>query len=183
MNFGPLEFAAYLRRKELKATESAAVQAARAAAPEGRAEDNHLTIVSGVPTLSPVELAATAESVSVYEAVAVGTAGTRAVPESVRVAVQVTQRPLVLVLSSHQAVHWQLTLAPDVDLRAALLAGGGDSRVSGAGLVPISSIGGFYAFKRGSEEFQHLEREVLRCIGRKIGSFQSAYATQSFDIV
>lgn len=176
MNYGPLEFAAYLRRQDAKSPESAAVQAARAAAPASRPEDNRLTIVTGPQSLTPVD------AVSVYEAVAMSVSAARAVPESVRVEVKVTARPLVLVLSSHQAVRWELVLAPGVDLCAVLLAGVGESRVSGAGAAPVSSIGGFYAFKRGSEEFLHLEREVMRCIGRNVENFYSAYATQSFEI-
>ena len=182
MNYGPLEFAAHLRRKEAKQQESAAVQAARAAAPESRPEDNRLTIVTGGHSLSQIARGARVEAVSVYEAVAMSSAGARTAPESVQVRVKPMLRPLVLVLSSHQAVHWELALAPGTELCAVLLAGGGESRVSGAGDAPISSIGGFYAFKRGSEEFLHLEREVMRCIGRNIENFHSAYATQSFEI-
>jgi hypothetical protein len=182
MNHGPLEFAAHLRRREAKQPESAAVQAARAAAPVMRPEARRLTIVAGAQSLSQIARNARIDAVSVYEAVAMSASVARTVPESVQVRVKPMLRPLVLVLSSHQAVHWQLALAPGTDLCAVLLAGGGESRVSGAGETPISSIGGFYAFKRGSEEFQHLEREVMRCIGRNIENFHSAYATQSFEI-
>ena len=45
MSYGPLEFAAYLRRKGKR--EPAAVQAARAASAAPRAPENRLTIVSG----------------------------------------------------------------------------------------------------------------------------------------
>jgi hypothetical protein len=54
--------------------------------------------------------------------------------------------------------------------------------VAGPGAAVISSIGGFYAFKRGSAEFKHLESEVLRCTGRNIDGFQSDYAGDSFEI-
>jgi len=46
----------------------------------------------------------------------------------------------------------------------------------------VASIGGFYAFKHGSAEFQHLESEVMRCTGQRIGTFQSVYAGKSFEI-
>jgi hypothetical protein len=81
--------------------------------------------------------------------------------------------PLVLVLSSHQPVCWRLELEAGLDLQAVLLAGGGKSHVSGAPQVPVSSMGGFCAFRPGSLEYQHLEREVLRCTGRAIARFFS----------
>ena len=46
----------------------------------------------------------------------------------------------------------------------------------------VTSIGGFYAFKRGSAEFKHLEKEVRRCTGRGIDRFQSEYAGHRFVI-
>ena len=70
------------------------------------------------------------------------------------------------MLSSHQTVHWELTLAPGATLRAVLLSGYGESTVAGAGDALVTSIGGFYAFKQGSAEFKHLESEVMRCTGR-----------------
>jgi len=86
------------------------------------------------------------------------------------------------VLSSHQAVQWELALEPRASLRAVLLSGYGESRVVGAGDALVSSIGGFYAFKRGSAEFKHLETEVMRCTGRRIATFRSVYAGGSFEI-
>ena len=88
----------------------------------------------------------------------------------------------MLVLSSHQTVHWELALEPGATLRAVLLSGYGESTVAGAGDALVSSIGGFYAFKRGSAEFKHLESEVMRCTGRDIDTFQSVYAGRSFEI-
>jgi hypothetical protein len=63
-----------------------------------------------------------------------------------------------------------------------LLSGYGESNVQGAGDAVVASIGGFYAFKHGSAEFRHLESEVTRCTGRRIGTFQSVYAGRSFVI-
>jgi hypothetical protein len=54
MNFGPLEFAAHLRRKDLKTAEPATVRAARAAAPALRPIESRLTIVSASSELVPV---------------------------------------------------------------------------------------------------------------------------------
>jgi hypothetical protein len=181
MNYGPLEFAAYLNRKKGKRKDSATVEAARAAAP-AREPANRLTVISGPRNLPRLARAAQVEAVSVYEAVAMNAPCTTRAEGPVRVHVRATPRSVVLVLSSHQAVEWQITLAPDASLAAVLLSGYGHSTVAGAGLTPISSIGGFYAFKRGSAEFIHLEHEVLRCTGRSIDNFQSMYAGSAFEI-
>ena len=180
MNYGPLEFGAYLQRRGTGQDESAEVRAARAAAPEARPEDNRLSIVSGPNELRPLAPGATVESVSVYEAIVDRAPGRRSDP--VRVRVQRAWRPVVLVLSSHQPVCWQIEPAEGVDLRAVLLAGSGESRLSGAPQVPVTSIGGFYAFKRGSLEFQHLEREVWRFTGCSIEHFYGAYAEEQFEV-
>jgi hypothetical protein len=156
------------------------VAAAREAAPRSPARDpslrSHLTIISGGSMKPHVE------AVSVYEAVALRAPGTPHSGEPVSVVVRQTSRPVVLVLSSHQAVHWKITVAPDATLSAVLLSGYGKSTVSGAGKALVTSIGGFYAFKRGSAEFKHLETEVRRCTGRNIEGFQSQYAGHSFVI-
>src|SRR5262245_23382042 len=181
MNFGPLEFAAYLSRKDDQLKESAAVEAARAAAPE-RKPANRLTIVSGPRRMPRLARDAQVEAVSVYEAVAMRAPCAPRADGPVDVRVKATAHPVVLVLSSHQSVEWRLALAPEAQLAAVLLSGYGQSTVAGAGLTPITSIGGFYAFKRGSAEYLHLEQEVLRCTGRNIDHFQSMYAGSSFEI-
>jgi hypothetical protein len=181
MNFGPLEFAAYLRRKGAKKAESAAVKAAREAAPAA-VPTNRLSIIAGPGALRSLSRSAQVEAVSVYEAVAVPAPGSAGVAGRVSVLVRPTLRPVVLVLSSHQTVEWRLELQPGAELAAVLLSGYGESTVSGAGEASVSSIGGFYAFKRGSAEFRHLEDEVMRCTGRAIENFQSVYAGQNFEV-
>jgi len=182
MNYGPLEFAAYLKRKREGKKESAAVKAARAAAPRSRPEKNQLTVLSGTGLLPRLARTAQVNAVSVYEAVAMGAPGAPRLHGPVRVLVRAALRPVVLVLSSHQTVEWELTLAPGATLAAVLLSGYGESTVAGAGSALVSSIGGFYAFKRGSAEFKHLEQEVMRCTGRNIEHFQSVYAGDTFEI-
>jgi hypothetical protein len=183
MNFGPLEFAAHLKGKGAKKKESAAVVAARDAAPVAVPDDtNELTIISGPQTLALLGRAAQVEAVSVYEAVAMRPPSSPRRHGPVRVIVRRTLRPVVLVLSSHQTVEWQIEIAPGAELKAVLISGYGESTVAGAGNAPISSIGGFYAFKRGSAEFKHLEVEVMRCTGHNIENFQSVYAGNSFEI-
>ena len=181
MNYGPLEFAEYLARKGGNQDDSATVKAARAAAPDIRPA-NRLTIISGGTLLTRVTRASQVEAVSVYEAVAVHSPRVPRSCGAVSVLVRATMRPVVLVLSSHQTVHWELTLAPGAILRAVLLSGYGESTVSGSGDAHVTSIGGFYAFKQGSAEFRHLESEVMRCTGRPIETFRSVYAGRSFEI-
>ena len=181
MNYGPLEFAAYLARKGADQNDSATVKAARAAAPATRPA-NRLTIISGGTLLTRVTRASQVEAVSVYEAVAVHSPRIQRPRGQVKVLVRATLRPVVLVLSSHQSVYWELTRAPGAKLRAVLLSGYGESTVTGAGDAHVTSIGGFYAFKQGSAEFKHLESEVMRCTGRPIETFRSVYAGRSFEI-
>ena len=181
MNYGPLEFAEYLSRGGSSQSVSATVKAARDAAPDTRPA-NRLTIVSGITSLTRMARAAHVEAVSVYEAVAIHSPRIPRPLGPVLVLVRASSRPVVLVLSSHQAVQWELALEPGVTLRAVLLSGYGESKVHGAGDAVLASIGGFYAFKRGSAEFKHLESEVSRCTGRRIGTFQSVYAGKSFVI-
>jgi len=171
MNFGPLEFGAYLRRQESYQEDSAEVRAARDAAPRPEPAHHRLAIRAARD--------ARPEPVSVYEAIIDRGTGPG---DPIRVRVQPAWRPVVLVLSSHQAVHWQIEAAPGVDLRAILLAGSGDSSVTGAPFIPVSSIGGFYAFKPGSLEYRHLELEVQRCTGCAIEHFHRTYADGHFDL-
>jgi len=182
MNYGPLEFAAYLNRKEDGKTESAAVKAAREAAPRSKPSQNRLTIISGSGLLPRLARSAQVEAVSVYEAVAMRAPCTPPSHGPVSVLVKAALRPVVLVLSSHQTVAWEIEIAPGATLAAVLISGYGESTVAGAGDALVSSIGGFYAFKRGSAEFKHLEQEVLRCTGRNIENFQSVYAGNTFTV-
>jgi hypothetical protein len=182
MNYGPLEFAAYLSRKRNGKQESAVLKAARSAAPRSKPSQNRLTIISGSGLLPRLARKAQIEAVSVYEAVAMRAPCAPRSSGPVKVLVRVALRPMVLVLSSHQAVAWELDVTPGARLAAVLISGFGDSTVAGAGDALVSSIGGFYAFKRGSAEFKHLEQEVLRCTGRSIENFQSVYAGNSFEV-
>ena len=181
MNYGPLEFAAYLASK-VSQRDSATVEAARAAAPADIPETARLTVISGSTLLARVARDAQVEAVSVYEAVAVHTRGALNAACPVGVLVRSTPRPVLLVLSAHQTVRWEISLLPGAALCAVLLSGYGDSKVAGAGTALVTSIGGFYAFRRGSPEFKHLESEVMRCTGRHIDSFQSVFAGRSFEV-
>ena len=180
MNFGPIEFAAYLRRRGMRGGEAAAVTAARDAAPAPPVERNRLAVVSGAAELAHSSRNP-ALTVGVFEAIA-GPVNAAAAARPLRVRVKSSAGPVVLVLSSLQGVRWNVELAPRAALVAVLLAGCGDSTVTGVGEVPVLSIGGFYAFRAGSEEFRHLENEVLRATGCGIHGFERARADGDVEI-
>lgn len=178
MNFGPVEFAAYLRRKGVGKVESATVRAAEDAVPP-RAVTNRLTIVSGPREMRRVARDPHAVPVHVFEAIATRTDARRA-DDAVTVTVR-SPHFVVLVLSAHQEVTWQIARVADTRLAAVLVAGSGQSRVRGAGDAPVSSLGGFYAFRRGTSEFRHLEDHVRRLTGQGVARFQSEYAASGFE--
>ena len=67
-------------------------------------------------------------------------------------------------------------------LTAVLMSGYGESTVAGAGAALVTSIGGFYAFKRGSAEFRHLEDEVHALHWPRHRELPVGYAGHSFEI-
>jgi hypothetical protein len=178
MNFGPLEFSAYLRRRDAARSETAEVRAARDAVPSAAPAANRLTIVTGPREMRRVARDPNVIPVHVYEAITTRTDA--ASDEPVRVAVR-SVHSVVLVLSSHQPVTWRIERLPCTSLEAVLIAGCGRSRVFGAGDATVTSLGGFYAFRRGSGEFRQLEDHVQRLTGRGIARFRSAYSSARFE--
>lgn len=170
MNYGPLEFADYLRRNT-KMADSATVRAARATQ-AAAAPVNLLRVVSGPLNVGRAGRAGDTP-LNVCEAVAMNPPEQAHSPGRVSIAVTSTERALVLVLSSHQPVQWRLSVSPGAEVRALLLSGFGHSTVVGAEGIAVHRIGGFYAFRRGSVEYRHLESEVRRCTGQPIGEFRS----------
>src|SRR5688572_24017729 len=107
MNYGPLEFAAWLRRSK-DAVDSAAGRAADAAAPES-SRPNQLVIPSGQRQLTPVARPEGCQAAVVYEAVVMRPPSTPGLPAEVPVRMEITSSPVVLVLSSHEVVRWRLS--------------------------------------------------------------------------
>jgi len=175
MNYGPLEFAAHLRRRTQN--DSSTVRAAREAAAVPREQENRLTIFSGPRELRPMAPGAGAPRVDVFEALATNTSTDTYKP--LHVAVSSNLRPVVLVLSAHLPLCWHIDVASGAQLQAVLLAGSGDMQVQGTGEALVTSIGGYYAFRPGSDAYRHLEQEVLRTTGATIERFQGASATGS----
>ena len=178
MNFGPLEFSSYLRRKDAARGDSAEVRAARDAVPPPHPAANRLSIVSGPRELRRVARDPNVIPVHVYEAITTRTDAACA-EEPVRVVVS-SVHSVVLVLSSYQSVTWRIERMAGTSLEAVLIAGCGQSRVFGAGDAHLASLGGLYVFRRGSSEFRHLEDHVRRLTGRGIARFHSACSGPQF---
>jgi len=182
MNFGPLEFADYLRRRGEDRSDLPTVRAARAAAP-APSSVKHFDVLSGPRAWPPRLYQKRLDPACVFEAVATCPTNESFVPDVVRVMVKAMRRPAVLVLSSHQGVEWQVELDPGTRVVAVMLGGFGYSTVAGVEPALVHRIGGFYAFKPGSVEYRHLESEVRRCTGRDIAGFQqSVYTGEAFEV-
>lgn len=145
--------------------------------------------VNGIPVRSgPIaDLARDAqiEAVGVYEP-AGSSSGGNALPVRRRAPITVTLRrsakPVVLVLSSYEAVDWRLIVGSGVQLKAVLLAGYKESTVTGAGSVRVVTIGSMHAYELGSGGYAQLQREVIRWTGRPIDAFQGKYAGSLFMV-
>ncbi|MFG6430776.1 hypothetical protein [Roseateles sp. LYH14W] len=100
----------------------------------------------------------------------------------VTVTVRRSLRPLVLVLTSYEAVQWHVRLEPGARLAAVLLGGYYESTVLGAGEARVLRIGRTYAYQQEGQEFQALQREVSRWAGRPVSLFQTGYHGTSFTV-
>jgi hypothetical protein len=99
---------------------------------------------------------------------------------TVQVRVRKSAKPLILSLSSYEPVRWVLTLEPGAELAAVLTSGFHTSEVLGAPNVRAYAIGRYYAYKRGSNEFASLDREVRCWTGKSVDVFQGSYSGESF---
>lgn len=145
--------------------------------------------VGGVPVIAgPIATAAgdaAIEAVGVYQSSSYDSRrpGMRATaPGPVNVLVKRAEKPIVLVLSSHEPVHWRVSLSSGAELRAVLLSGYHDSTVSGIGDVRVVNLGRMYAHEQGSGSFSQLQTEVMRWTGKPIESFQGRYSGNSFTV-
>lgn len=126
---------------------------------------------------------ATVEGVGVYQA-AGGSRGFREQPkiQEVRVRVKRSDKPLVLVLSSYEAVGWRIILDPGARLNAVLVSGYHDSSVMGFGNARLITIGRHHAYTLDSPGFSSLSKEVYRWTGKAIGVFQGRYEGADFIV-
>jgi hypothetical protein len=143
--------------------------------------------VNSVPVIDPpfAQLAKDAriEAVGVYEPAGSSTgagpmAKRRKMP--ITVVVRPSNTPIVLCLSSYEAVSWRLSVLPGAKLKAVLLSGYEESTVEGAGSAPVQTMGREYAYESGKTA--QLQREVLRWTGKPISAFQGKYTGSSFEV-
>lgn len=135
-----------------------------------------------MPGLGAVPADALVHMVGVYEGRAAPGAPRTREPRAVRVTVQPSARPIVLVLASHEPVNW-LVQGQGGRVAAVLLSGHHPSNVTGVGSVPVLRIGRSHAYSPSSPEYVQLRRTVTQYTGaREIRSFQGAYAGAEFTV-
>jgi hypothetical protein len=100
----------------------------------------------------------------------------------VEVRIRRSSKPVVLVLSSYEAVRWTLITEPGARLNAVLLSGYKQSQVVGAGSARVFMIGSNFAYKLGSSEYNTLDQETMRWTGKGIGVFQGRYEGSAFSV-
>ena len=100
----------------------------------------------------------------------------------VRVVVNRSVQPVVLVLTSYEAVSWQLDVRPGANLQAILLGGYHDSELTGAAGVRVIRLGRVYAYQSGGEPFMRLNAEVIRWIGKGASDFEGRYYGSRYTV-
>jgi hypothetical protein len=137
---------------------------------------------AGAP-LADIGRTAQVEAIGVYQG-ATGTpqAGGMRRPGAVEVRLRRSARPLVLVLSSYEPVRWVLVPEPGAQLAAVLVSGYYPSQVAGAGSARVIMAGDAYAYKQDSGQYEALNRQVLRFVGKGIGLFQGRYEGSNFSV-
>ncbi|MDR1368288.1 MAG: hypothetical protein LBJ76_06170, partial [Candidatus Accumulibacter sp.] len=109
----------------------------------------------------------------------------RAAPSRPSGAVQVRVRrgrPVLLVLSSYEPVHWRIQREPGAKVVAVLRGGYFASEVSGAGDARVYDIGRVYSYKRGDDNYARLDKEVRQWTGKRIDTFQGRHSGKSFEV-
>ncbi len=112
---------------------------------------------------------------------------------SVQVVIRETQKPVMLLLSAYQPVHWQLQLADDAQLKYVLVMGRHEQRVTIAENAEVTvhilkknvSFDGQYriAAKGEGNNFINTHNFVQKLTGGILQTFQYTYkATQGFSI-
>jgi hypothetical protein len=173
--------------KQLLTEEQRVQQEKNAMAIAGREGFKLERVVDGIPVASGPLLAvakdAQIEGVGVYES-KYGShgIGKPSVPGVVTVALQRSPQPIVLVLSSYEPVHWQISGARSANLKAVLLSSYKSSTVSGVDGLQVIQMGSHYAYEQGSAGFAGLQREVIKRTGKGIETFQGKYSGTSFIV-
>jgi hypothetical protein len=115
------------------------------------------------------------------EAIARESRRQRPVP-TVEVRIRRSNKPIVLVLSSYEAVLWKLTRESGASIAVILLSGYGDSLVTGEGNSRVITIGRKYAYSMSGSDYSQLNNEVFNWTGRHIDILQGKYRGSSFSV-
>lgn len=122
---------------------------------------------------------ASVQAVGVYQGKKVG--GSNSKP-FIQVRVRPSSKPIVLVLSSYEAVRWVLIPERGARIGVVLLSGYESSDVLGAGQARTIRLGRNYAYERGSASYAQLDGSVYKFLGKRIGTFQGLYEGEDFSV-
>ena len=100
----------------------------------------------------------------------------------VTVRVRRTSKPLILILSSYESVHWNIVSDSESKLAAVLISGYHPSEVIGAKGAKIITIGDKYAYSLESNQYHSLNKEAVKWTGKEIGLFQGKYEGNLFSV-
>jgi hypothetical protein len=114
------------------------------------------------------------EALGVYKA----EASTGSQGNTIDVRVKSSTRPLLLVLSSSEAVRWNLSLDVGAKLSAILISGSASQTLAGIAGVRVIELGRTNAYEDAN--LAPLQREVVRKIGRPVDRFQGKYQARTF---
>jgi hypothetical protein len=90
--------------------------------------------------------------------------------------------PISLVLSSHDAVRWMITIERGAVVKSIMTAGPKPAEVFGMGSVPVTHLTDLEANQTDTAEYQSLQAQVLRATGARIHRFQGARVGTEFTV-
>jgi hypothetical protein len=142
-------------------------------------------LVSNPP--APIMLAGLAagaqvEGVGVYEAANGYSSGNDHKPGTIDVDIRRSLRPIVLVLTSYEPVHWKINRMPGATVTAVILSSYYPSQVEGAGIARVLVAGSNFAYGRGGSGYSSLNRQIMTMIGKPIEMFQGTYSGARFSV-
>ena len=91
-------------------------------------------------------------------------------------------RRIVLVLSSGEHVHWEISAVPGAHIKAILLSGRGGSEITGQGNVPVVTMGTASAADTNGPQYEALQSEVTEWTGKRITQFQGSQEASRFYV-
>jgi len=90
--------------------------------------------------------------------------------------------PVSLVLSSHEAVRWMITVERGAVIKSIMTAGPHPAEVIGMGSVPVTHITNLEASQTDTAGYESLQAQVVRATGARIHRFQGAVVGGEFTV-